>query len=107
MIIYRVYSTRIIAHGTLFNRGLLSTFFGIQTMSQSGLGPVSSLGDDRRPKISNGRIDSKDWITGIRYYVNSMKDRCPDEYHPDEEWLSQGFEMILLDRERMVTTAPK
>ena len=75
-------------------------------MSQSGLRPGSSLGDDRRP-ILNGRIDSKDWITGICYYVNSMKDRCPDEYHPDEEWLSQGLKMISLDQERTVTTTPK
>ena len=36
-----------------------------------------------------------------------MKDRCPDDYHPDEEWLSQGFEMISLDQERTVTTTPK
>ena len=43
----------------------------------------------------------------MRYYVNSMKDRCPDEDHPDEEWLSQGFEMISLDQERTVATAPK
>ena len=41
------------------------------------------------------------------YYVNSMKDHFPDEYHPDEEWLSQGFEMISLDREWTITTDPK
>ena len=36
-----------------------------------------------------------------------MKDHYPDDYHPDEEWLSQGFEMISLDQERTVTTIPK
>ena len=36
-----------------------------------------------------------------------MKERCPGEYHPDEEWLSKGFAMILLDWERTVATAPK
>ena len=36
-----------------------------------------------------------------------MKERCPGEYHPDEECLSKGFVMISLDRERTVATAPK
>ena len=36
-----------------------------------------------------------------------MKERCPGKYHPDEEWLSSGFVMILLDWERTVATAPE
>ena len=75
-------------------------------MSQSGLGPGSSRGDDGRP-ILTGRTDSKGWITSLKDYVNSMKERCPDDIHPDEEWLATGFAMILLDQERTVTTPPK
>ena len=75
-------------------------------MSQSGLGPGSSRGDDGRP-ILTGRTDSKGWITGLIDYVNSMKERCPDDTHPNEEWLATGFAMISLDQERMVTMPPK
>ena len=75
-------------------------------MSQSGLGPGSSRGDDGRP-ILTGRTDSKGWITGLLDYVNSMKEYCPDDTHPNEEWLATGFAMILLDQERTVTTPPK
>ena len=77
-------------------------------MSQTGLRPGSSDGEDGRPilrTLQDGQTDSMDWITGLRDYVNSMKERCPGENHPDEEWLSKGFAMILLDRERKVTTA--
>ena len=77
------------------------------SMSQSGLGSGSSLEDDRRPKIFYGQVDSKGWVTGLRDYVNSMKDRCPAEDHPSEEWLSQGSEMISLDQRRTVANAPK
>ena len=79
-------------------------------MSQSGLRPGSSCEDDGQPilrTLQDGQTDSMDWITGLRDYVNSMKERCPGEYHPDEEWLSKGFAMISLDWERTVTTAPK
>ena len=87
-----------------------SHFFGVQAMSQSGLRPGSSSEDDGRPilrTLQDGQTDSMDWITGLCDYVNSMKERCPGENHPDEEWLSKGFTMISLDRERTVTTAPK
>ena len=36
-----------------------------------------------------------------------MREHCPGKNHPDEEWLSKGFAMISLDRERTVATAPK
>ena len=66
-------------------------------MYQSGLGPGSSRGDDARP-ILTGRTDSKGWITSLKDYVNSMKECCPDDIHPDEEWLANGFSMISLDQ---------
>ena len=79
-------------------------------MSQTGLRPGSSDWEDGWPilrTLQDGQTDSMDWITGLHDYANSMKEHCPGEYHPDEEWLSKGFTMILLDRERTVTTAPK
>ena len=75
-------------------------------MSQSGLGPGSSLVDDGRP-ILTGRTDTKGWITGLKDYVNSMKERCPDDIHPTEDWLAYGFSMILLDQGRTVTAPLK
>ena len=36
-----------------------------------------------------------------------MKECCPDDIHPDEEWLATGFAMILLDQERTVATPPE
>ena len=75
-------------------------------MSQSGLGPGSSREDDGRP-ILTGRTDSNGWITSLKDYVNSMKECCPDDIHPDEEWLANSFLMISLDQERTVTTPPE
>ena len=76
-------------------------------MSQSGLGSGSSLEDDKWPKIFYGQFDSEGWVAGLCDYVTSMKDRFPAEDHPSEDWLSQGFEMILLDQGRMVASTPK
>ena len=75
-------------------------------MSQSGLGSGSPSADDGRP-IINGQTDKQGWITGLQDYVNSMKERCPDDIHPSEEWLANSFSMISLDQERTVTTPPK
>ena len=75
-------------------------------MSQSGLGTGSPGGNDGR-LILMGQTDSKGWITSLKDYVNSMKECCPDENHPNEEWLSAGFAMISLDQERTVTMPPK
>ena len=74
-------------------------------MSQSGLGTVSSLEDDMRPIY--GQFDSEGWVPGLRDYVTLMKGRFPAEDHPSEDWLSQGFEMILLDQGRTVASTPK
>ena len=75
-------------------------------MSPSGLSTGSPRENDGR-LILTGQTDSKGWITSLKDYVNSMKEGCPDENHPNEEWLSAGFAMILLDQERTVTTPPK
>ena len=76
-------------------------------MSQSGPRPGSSDGEDGRPilrTLQDGQTDSLDWITGLRDYVNTMREHYPGENHPGEEWLSKGFAMISLDRERTVAT---
>ena len=75
-------------------------------MSQSGLRPGSSRVDDGRP-ILTGQTDTKGWITGLKDYVNSMKERCPYDIHPDDEWLANSFAMISLDQERTVTMPSK
>ena len=36
-----------------------------------------------------------------------MKERCPYDIHPDDEWLANGFVMISLDQEMTVATPPK
>ena len=75
-------------------------------MFQSGLGTGSPRGNDGR-LILTGQTDSKGWITGLLDYVNSMKECCPDDTHPDEEWMATGFAMISLNQERTVATPPK
>ena len=55
-----------------------------------------------------GHFDSRDFVCGLRGYVTSMKDLHPDDPgHPSDDWLTQGFEMILLDQAPKVTSAPK
>ena len=55
-----------------------------------------------------GCVDSEDFVCGLRDYVTSMKDLHPDDPgHPSDDWLTRGFEMILLDQGRKVTSAPK
>ena len=71
-------------------------------MSQSGLGTGSPSMEDWRP-ILTGQTDKQGWITGLKDYVNSMKERCPYDIHPSEEWLANGFSMISLDQGRTVT----
>ena len=76
-------------------------------MSQSGPRSGSSLDGDERPVLSafrDSRSESKDWITGLRDYVATMRELYPGEKHPDEEWMSKGFAMISLDQGREVTT---
>ena len=76
-------------------------------MSQSGPRSGSSLDGDERPVLSafrDSRSESKDWITGLRDYVATMRELYPGEDHPDEEWMSKGFAMISLDQGREVTT---
>ena len=75
-------------------------------MSQSDLGPGSSHEDDGRP-ILTGLTDSKGWITGLKDYVNSMKERCQYDIHPSEEWLANSFSMISLVHGRTVTAPPE
>merc|ERR1712041_5265 len=75
-------------------------------MSQSGLGTGSLRGNHGR-LILTGQTDSKGWINSLLDYVNSMKEHCPDDNHPNEEWLSTGFAMISLDQERTVTMPSK
>ena len=75
-------------------------------MSESGSAPGSSWVDER-PLFNAGFVDTQGWAEGLRDYIATMKDRFPAEDHPSEGWLSKGFEMILLDQEWAVASAPK
>ena len=64
-------------------------------MDHSGFGTGWFLAEDR--PITGGQSTKKDWITGLCDYVNLMKERCPDDIHPPEDWLAQGFSEISLN----------
>ena len=75
-------------------------------MSQSGSGTGSSLGKDRPilGAFQDRKSESESWRTGFSNYVSRMRELCPEESHPDEEWLNKGFALILLDQGQEVTT---
>ena len=75
-------------------------------MSESGTAPGNSWADER-PLFNAGFVNTQGWAKGLRDYIATMKDCFPAEDHPSEGWLSKGFEMISLDQERAVTSAPK
>ena len=82
-------------------------FFGVQTMSQSGSGTGSSLNKDDMPILSsfqNRKSEFGSWRTGLSEYVSRMRELCPEDRHPDEEWLNKGFAMISLDQGQEVAT---
>ena len=74
-------------------------------MSDTGATPGNSWDDT--PLFNGEFVDTQGWAKGLRDYIATMKDCFPAEDHPSEGWLSKGFEMILLDRERAVTSVPK
>ena len=65
-------------------------------MDHNGFGPGRFSVEDR--PITGGQSTKKDWITGLCDYVNLMKERCPDDIHPPEDWLAQGFSEISLNQ---------
>ena len=75
-------------------------------MSQSGSGTGSSLSKDRPilGAFQDRKSESESWRTGFSNYVSRMRELCPEESHPDEEWLNKGFALILLDQGQEVTT---
>ena len=73
-------------------------------MSKSGSGSVVSL--DKLPVM--GRPDSEDYVRCLKDYMTSMKELVPgDPRHPTDDWLNQGFVMILLDQALEVTSTPE
>ena len=76
-------------------------------MSQSGSGTGSSLDKDDRPILGafqDRKSEFGSWRTGFSNYVSRMRELCPEESHPDEEWLNKGFAMISLDQGQEVAT---
>ena len=75
-------------------------------MSQSGSGTGSSQSKDRPilGTFQDGKSESESWRTGFAHYVSRMRELCPEEDHPDEEWLNKGMALILLDQGQEVTT---
>ena len=74
-------------------------------MSDSGAAPGNSW--DNTPLFNGGFVDTQGWAKSLRDYIATMKDRFPTEDHPSEGWLSRGLEMISLDPEWAVASAPK
>ena len=78
-------------------------------MSQSGSGTGSSLDKDDRPILSSfqdRKSEFGSWRTGLIEYVSRMRELCPEDGHPDEEWLNKGFAMILLGSRRLQWSGP-
>ena len=73
--------------------------------SSSRFGPGGFSEDDER-SIITGHSDKEAFVTALQSYVTSMKERCLDAQHPPMDWLSNGFSMILLDQEQLVTVPP-
>ena len=75
-------------------------------MSQSGSGTGSSLSKDRPilGAFQDRKSESESWRTGFAHYVSRMRELCPEESHPDEEWLNKGMALISLDQGQEVTT---
>ena len=60
--------------------GLNPTFLTFKTMSQSGPRSGNSLDGDERPVLSafrDSQSESRDWITGLRDYVATMREHYP------------------------------
>ena len=75
-------------------------------MSQSGSGPGSFQKDDLPilGTFQDGKSEAGGWRTGFASYVSRMRKLCPEEDHPDEEWLNKGMALISLDQGQEVTT---
>ena len=54
--------------------------------------------------FQDGKSESGSWHTGFANYVSRMRELCPEESHPDEEWLRKGMALISLDQGQEVTT---
>ena len=71
-------------------------------MSSSRFGPGRFLEDDER-LILTGHSDKEAWVTELKDYVTTMKERYPDADHPPVEWLTARISIILLDQGQSVT----
>ena len=65
--------------------------FLLHKIDHSGFGSCWFSEVDR--PIMGSQSTKKDWITGLCDYVNLMRERCPDETHPPEDWLAQGLSL--------------
>ena len=61
--------------------------------------------DDKRPIIT-GHWDKEAWVTELKNYVTTIKERYLDAEHPPVEWLSAGISMILLDQGQSAAATP-
>ena len=55
-----------------------------------------------------GRPDSEEYVRAFREYVTTMKELAPNHpSHPTDDWLNEGFAMILLEGNREAASTPK
>ena len=84
--------------------------FGVQTMSQSGQPGSDGSSAKERPIVGafqDVASEAGNWCTGFSSYVNRMRRLCPDEPHPDEEWIQKGVSLLSLEQAQGVTTKDK
>ena len=57
--------------------------------------------------IITGHATKEDFVKALSSYLTSMQERCPDVHHPDMDWMTKGFSMIVLNQDQSVTTPPE
>ena len=65
----------------------------------------SILDDDKRPISSKPTREV--FVKALTGYLTSMQEICPDVTHPNMEFLTNGFLLILLSQSLSVTTPPE
>ena len=76
-------------------------------MSQSGQPGTDGSSADDRPILGSFQdvaSEAGNWRTGFSSYVSRMRRLCPEERHPEEEWLQKGVSLLSLEQDQGVTT---
>ena len=61
------------------------------------------LDDIAERHITPCHATKEDFVKALKGYLTSMQERCPDVHHPDMDWMTKGFSMIMLNQDQSVT----